>query len=273
MSLTNDIVAAYSRLPQVEAVVLAGSQTSGTADQDSDIDLYVYSRAEIPLSVRGNIARAGAEYAEVDNRFWEPGDEWIDAGTGIHMDVMFRPVEWIEEQLERVLRRHEARVGYSTCFWYNVLSSQILYDRNGWFRALQEAAHQPYPESLRRAIIAKNHPILRRNISSYLHQLERAVARSDLVSINHRVAALLASYFDILFAVNRMPHPGEKRLVEIASEKCAKVPAAMREQVRELIRAVSQGGQGVIERASILIDGLDDLLSAEGLDPAQVGQG
>jgi hypothetical protein len=148
--------------------------------------------------------------------------------------------------------------------------SQILYDRNGWFRALQEAVHQPYPETLRRAIIAKNHPILRRNISSYLHQLEQAVARSDLVSINHRVAALLASYFDILFAVNRMPHPGEKRLVEIASEKCAKVPAAMSEQVRELLRAVSQGDQRVIERASILIDGLDDLLSAEGLDPPRL---
>lgn len=273
LSLTNDIVTGYSSLPQVEAVVLAGSQTSGTADQDSDIDLYVYLRAEIPVRVRASIAMAGAQYAEVDNRFWEPGDEWVDADTGIHVDVMFRSIEWIEEQLERVLRRHEAFVGYSTCFWYNVLSSEILYDRTGWFRALQEAANQPYPESLRRAIIAKNHPILRRSISSYLHQLERAVAHDDLVSINHRVAALLASYFDILFAVNRMPHPGEKRLVEIASEKCAKVPTAMSEQVSELIHAVSQGDQGVIEKASILIDGLDDLLSAEGLDPAGVGQG
>jgi hypothetical protein len=272
LSLTDEIVAAYSRLPQVEAVVLAGSQTSGTADQDSDIDLYVYSRAEIPVSVRASIAMAAAEYAEVDNRFWEPGDEWVDADTGIHVEVMFRSVEWIEEQIERVLRRHEACVGYSTCFWYNVLSSQILYDRNGWFRALQETANQPYPENLRRAIIAKNYPILRRSVSSYLHQLERAVARGDWVSINHRVAALLASYFDILFAVNRMPHPGEKRLVEIASEKCAKAPAAMSEQVNELIRAVAQGDQRVIEKAFVLINGLDDLLSAEGLDPAEVGQ-
>jgi hypothetical protein len=40
------------------------------------------------------------------------------------------------------------------------------------------------------------------------------------VSINHRVAAWLASYFDIIFAVNDRFHPGEKRLVS----RMAKLP-------------------------------------------------
>lgn len=271
MSLANDIAARYGRLSQVEAVALGGSQALDAADPCSDIDLYVYVRAEIPLRVRADIATAGAEYAEVDNRFWEPGDEWIDAETGIHVDVMFRTVEWIEEQLDRVLRRYEASVGYSTCLWHNVLTSQALYDPSGWFQTLQQAASQTYPEGLRRAIIAKNHPILGRNISSYVAQLERAVARRDLVSINHRVAALLASYFDILFAVNRMPHPGEKRLIEILSSQGAKVPAGMYEQVSALIRGVARGDQAVVESAEALIEGLDDLLRGEGFDPAQIG--
>ena len=260
--LANAITGRYSRLPQVEAVAWAGSQASGTADQGSDIDLYVYLRAEIPVGVRESIATARAEYAEVDNQFWEPGDEWIDAETGIHVDVMFRTVEWIEEQLDRVLRRHEASVGYSTCLWHNVVSSQVLYDREGWFQRLQQDAKQPYPEKLRRAIVAKNHPILRRTASSYRYQLERAVARGDWVNVNHRVAALLASYFDILFAVNRMPHPGEKRLVEIALEQCEKVPEGMAQQIGELIRSVSHPKR-VVEKAEALIEGLDDLLSME----------
>ena len=176
-------------------------------------------------------------------------------------------------ELDRVLQQHEASVGYSTCLWHNVLASQVLYDRNGWFHGLQQAAKQPYPEGLRSAIIAKNYPILNRNMSSYLHQLERAVARGDLISVNHRVAALLASYFDILFAVNRLPHPGEKRLAEIASAQCAKLPEGMSQQVQELIHAVSEEGQGVITKASALISSLDHLLEAEGLDPAGVGKG
>ena len=264
--LARSIAGRYGRLPQVEAVALAGSQVSGTADRTSDVDLYVYHRAYIPVTVRASIATSGAEYAEVDNRFWEPGDEWIDAGTGIHVDVMFRAVEWIEGQLDRVLRRHEASVGYSTCLWHNVLSSQVLYDRGGWFQALQRDANRPYPEGLVRAIVARNHPILRRAASSYRYQLERAVARGDVVSVNHRVAALLASYFDVLFAINRLPHPGEKRLVQIALQQCAQVPEGMDRQVRELIGAVSRGGQGVVESADALIEGLDSLLRAEDAD-------
>ncbi len=266
MLFANAIAARYGQLPQVKAVALGGSLASGTADQGSDIDLYVYLREEVPVSVRAGIATARAEYAEVDNQFWEPGDEWIDAETGIHVDVMFRTVEWIEEQLDRVLRRHEASVGYSTCLWYNVVSSRVLYDRGGWFQALQKEAKQPYPEELRQAIVAKNYPILWRSASSYRYQLERAVARSDLVSVNHRVAALLASYFDILFAVNRMPHPGEKRLVEIAVEQCEKLPNGMVRQVSELIGAVSRGDERVVEKAKALVEGLDGLLSAEGFD-------
>ena len=264
--LADAIAGRYGRLPQVEAVALAGSQASGTADRGSDLDLYVYTRAEIPVDVRTSIATARAEVAEVDNRFWEPGDEWIDAQTGIHVDVMFRTVEWIEDQLDRVLRRYEASVGYSTCLWHNVVSSQVLYDRRGWFQTLQQDAKRPYPEQLRRAIVAKNHPILRRSASSYRVQLERAIARDDMVSVNHRVAALLASYFDILFAVNRMPHPGEKRLVEIALEQCDKVPQGMARQVNELIRSVSHGKR-VVEQAEALVEALDDWLSAEGLAP------
>ncbi len=130
--LAQTLAQRYAELPQVEAVALAGSQTAGVADHDSDIDLYVYVNADIP-----------------------------------------------------------------------------------------------HPEELRRAIIAKNYPLPRRNLSSYRHQLERIVARNDWVSGHHRVAALLASYFDILFAVNRLLHPGEKRLAAFAEKNCKLVPVGM----------------------------------------------
>jgi hypothetical protein len=204
---------------------------------------------------------------EINNQFWEPGDEWIETFSDIAVDVIFRTPQWIEDQLERVLVRHEASVGYSTCFWYNVLTSQMLFDRSGWYRALQKRAQQPYPEPLRLAIIGKNFPVLRQTISSFLHQVEKAAARSDLVSLNHRVANLLASYFDVLFAVNQLPHPGEKRLIEIAETRCAKRPAGMTQQIESVLRASATLSHEVVARADLLVEGLEQLLRSEGLWP------
>lgn len=264
-SIAND----YGVLPQVKAVTLAGSVAGGGADEASDIDLYVYADSPIAVSARAAIATARSHQVALDNRFWEEGDEWIESDSGVAVDVTFRSPTWIEDQLHRVLVRHEASTGYSTCFWYNALYSNTLFDRRGWFQQFQHHAQQPYPEPLRQAIIAKNHPILRNLLlSSYMHQLEKAAQRSDLVSINHRVAALLASYFDILFAVNRLLHPGEKRLIEFAEAQCEKLPNEMRQQVERVLSATGTGDQQLLGQINVLINNLDELLLAEKLIPA-----
>jgi len=265
LALAQRVADRFAELPQVEAVTLAGSQTTGRAQPGSDIDLYVYQNDEISLPVRSVII-GDASALELDNRFWEAGDEWVDQETGIHVDLMYRSPAWIEEQLDRTLRQHEAWVGYTTCFWYNAITSEILFDSRGWFSDLQRWADQPYPEPLRQAIVAKNHPILRRNLSSYHYQIERAAGRRDFVSLNHRVAALLSSYFDILFAVNRLLHPGEKRMLAIALEQCEIQPNGMAEQVPALLNASVEPGDRVVEQVDALVDGLDSLLLSEGFE-------
>jgi predicted nucleotidyltransferase len=248
----------FASLLQVEAVALAGSRTSEFPDGDSDVDLYVYVSQDIPLELRTEIA-AGPWRAEIGNTTWEPGDEWVDAESGVRVDVMYRHVKWIEEQLDRVLVQHQASVGYSTCFWYNVLHSQELFDRAGWFGELQARARTPYPPELRRAIVAKNYRLLRSAQSSYLRQIELAVKRNDPVSVNHRVAALLASYFDVLFAVNELPHPGEKRLLRHAAQ-CGRQPTEMEKQLAEVLEAAGCPDSNLVARTNALVDGLDQLL-------------
>ena len=260
-ALADEIASRFAGIREVEAVVLAGSLMSQFADDQSDLDLYVYASEIVPPSPRAEIARH-ARRAEIGNSFWEPGDEWIDSATGVRVDAMFRTTPWIEDQLERVLKRHEASVGYSTCFWYNVRNSCALFDRAGWFKALQQRANQLYPLKLKQAIVAKNYPILRTNMSSYLHQLELALQRKDAISVNHRAAAVLASYFDIVFAVNEQPHPGEKRLLEFAKALCPSLPTGMTERVEALLSSLPD--DRVIERANAMLDGLDDLLCATG---------
>ena len=60
--------------------------------------------------------------------------------------------------------------------------------------------------------------------ASYYEQIEKALKRTDIVSVNHRISAFLASYFDIIFAINKLLHPGEKRLIKFAEENCKILP-------------------------------------------------
>jgi len=254
-----EIASLYREHSQVEAVALGGSLASHAADGRSDIDLYVYLTEALHPESRLAIASPRATRVEVGNEFWEPGDEWIEQGTGVHVDVIYRLIGWAQDQLERVLRRHEASVGYSTCIWHNLRSARVLFDRTGWLGDLQQAAGAPYPDELVAAILAKNYPILRASASSYRAQIQSAISREDPVSVNHRVAAVLASYFDILFAVNRALHPGEKRLLGHAARLCPRRPTRMTEQVRAVLREAATG-EDLLPALDELIDGLDLLL-------------
>ena len=134
--------------------------------------------------------------------------------------------------------------------------------------AISRRRQRPYPQPLRRAIIAKNHPILRQTLSSYLAQIERALRRGDSVSVQHRVTPLLASYFDVLFAVNELPHPGEKRLLHVATTCCAKTPPDMETHINALLETAARPATlAVVEHIHLLLDSLDSFLATEDLLP------
>ena len=261
------IVERLSVLPQVRALALAGSQSTTRADVCSDFDIYVFIDAAVPVALRAELAREFAERMEIDNQFFGAGDEWIEAATGTKVDLIYFDVPWFEEQLERVLVRHQPSVGYSTAFWHTARHAQPLYDRDGWLGRLKMLAAQPYPEPLRHAIVAHNHPILRDTLSSLVYQIESALARDDMISVQHRTTALLVSYFDILFAVNRLPHPGEKRQVQWLTTRGAQLPREMDQHLDALlaVRPAQENGPLLIERIHALLDRLDELLVAEQL--------
>lgn len=254
-------------LPQVRALALAGSQSTTRADVRSDFDVYVFIDGAVPVALRTELAREFAEHMEIDNQFFGAGDEWIEAATGTKVDLIYFDVRWFEDQVERVLVRHQPSVGYSTAFWHTARHAQPLNDRDGWLGRLKTLAAQPYPEPLRRAIVAHNHPILRDTLSSLVYQIESALARDDMISVQHRTTALLVSYFDILFAVNRLPHPGEKRQVQWLTTRGTQLPTEMEQQIDALlaVRPVQENGPLIMERIQALLDRLDGLLVAEQL--------
>ena len=185
--------------------------------------------------------------------------------TGIEVDIIYWDKSWIEEQLQRLLVSHQASMGYSTCFWQTVLDSQILFDRKGWFALLQNKYNVVYPEQLQQAIIAKNYPVLRDVIPSYYVQIKKAIDRRDLISMNHRLAALFASYFDVLYAINKVMNPGEKKVLGYVLEKCAKAPANLQEKMDNILQSAATGDKILLNQLDQLLDGSNELLAADKL--------
>lgn len=170
---------------------------------------------------------------EIDNQFWETEDDCI-LKNGIDIDILYRNPEDFSTTLSSVVEHHCAWNGYTTCMWHNLLGCRILFDRNGHLQAMKDRFSVPYPEELRQNIISKNRRLLHGNLPSYDKQICKALLRGDLPSINHRTSAFLESYFDIIFALNRMTHPGEKRMMTYAKEHAKILPSYFEENLQTL---------------------------------------
>lgn len=221
------------RLSQVEAIALGGSRATGRNDETSDYDVYVYLVDAIPADERERILKKYCGYMEIGNAFWELEDD-VTLLNGIDMDIIYRNLDDFDKMVGSVVLEGNAWNGYTTCMWHNLITSSIVFDRNGKLSALQEKYRVPYPETLKKNIIANNMNLLSGMLPSFDMQIRKAESRGDRVSVNHRVAEFLASYFDVIFALNEMTHPGEKRMQSICSKECRILPERFDENMNRL---------------------------------------
>ena len=227
-------------LPQVEAIALGGSRATGRQDETSDYDVYVYITAPIPEEDRRKILTQYCKYMEIGNSFWELEDD-VTLNNGIDMDIIYRNLADFEQTVTSVVMDCNPWNGYTTCMWHNLITSKIVLDKSGKLSNLQEKFRIPYPRKLKENIISNNMKLLSGMLPSFDTQIKKAENRGDLVSVNHRVTEFLASYFDILFALNEMTHPGEKRMQSICSAECRLLPRNFDENLNKLFEGMFRG--------------------------------
>lgn len=255
----------FAKLKDVEGILLAGSRAVKADDNFSDYDVYIYVNKAIEVSVRKKITDKYCDYMELDNRFWETEDDGILKDSSIQVEIIYRDLKWINDSLNRTIIKCEANVGYTTCFWANIKNSILLYDRNGKLSKLKSKCNVKYPLKLKKNIIKKNYPLLKMQMPAYYNQIEKALKRDDFISVNHRTGALLASYFDIIFAINETLHPGEKKLLKIIKEKGLKVPKDMEINVNNILKSSADSDFKILQEIDALVYNLDVLLKEEGL--------
>lgn len=228
--------------PQVVAIAIAGSRAIGNGDSKSDYDVYIYCNNEddLPEDIRNDIYSKYCSEIEVGNKYFEYEDNVV-LNCGVPADIIFRSLDMIKNIQKYVVDDCGAMLGYTTAFWHTLKISCIYYDKTGEFTEIQKKYDIPYPEQLRKNIITKNMKMLNGVLPSYDKQIKKAVQRNDIVSICHRTTAYIESYFDVIFALNRMTHPGEKRLVDICKNKCSLLPKNFESNITRLYQNMYTG--------------------------------
>lgn len=220
-------------LPQVEAIALGGSRAGKVFDEKSDYDVYLYCKGEISEAVRAEILSRYCSVTEIGNHFWEYEDN-CTLNNGIDIDILYRDLDSFAQDVASVVEQFQARNGYTTCMWHNLKNCKTVYDREARLEALKRRFDVAYPDALRRNIIARNRKLLYAAMPAYKGQISKAVKRKDIVSIGHRTAAFMESYFDILFALNSQTHPGEKRLLQLCRQNCSILPEQFEDNINRL---------------------------------------
>ena len=154
------------------------------------------------------------------------------------------------------MEKHHAGNGYTTCFWHNLKNSKILYDPYKEYYRIQQRFGVPFPKELKENIISKNFRLLTGNLPSYDKQILKAFNRGDFVSVNHRIAAFIESYFDIIFAINELTHPGEKRMTSYAKEHAKILPKQFEESLNMLLYSVGS----VEKNLKNIIENLEEII-------------
>lgn len=223
----------YCSLQEVTAVGIGGSSSGNLTDSLSDIDYYLFVEQAPDLNWRKKLVQRMADKYEVGEQYFGDGDEYFAKDINTELDVMFFSRSWFEDNIRSVWQKFQASNGYTTCFAYTMSKLLTLRDDKGWIREMKEILATSYPAELQENIIRRNISLIcDKPFSSYYDQIKVALERNDHVSINHRSAALLASYFDVLFARNQLLHPGEKRLIQFAENNCKILPEDFAEDVK-----------------------------------------
>ena len=257
--MVNQLFEELSAIEQIEAIALGGSRAGENYDEKSDYDVYLYITAPVPEELRRNILQKYCQYMEIGNHYWEYEDNCV-LKNGVDIDILYRDLDSFCVDVADVVEKCHPRNGYTTCMWHNLLTCKIICDKNGRLQAAKDRFSVPYPDQLQKNIIGRNVNLLYAAMPAYSAQIEKAARRNDRVSVVHRTAAFMESYFDVIFALNKLTHPGEKRLVQLCRQRCAVLPENFEENLDRLFDDMLNNTERICDDLAAIIENIKKLL-------------
>jgi hypothetical protein len=242
--LVRDLMPLLRRLCAGEyGIAVGGSRVKGIGDDQSDVDIYLFMAETFPADQRRAWTEAAlGPAAQVVS--WDRAAPFVEGGTdfsygGHKVETWLRGVRAVEATLAACQAGQIRRdcIAWTVMGFYNyvVLSDihgmQVVEDPYG-ILARWKAQIATYPRPLREAIVGR-----------YLHEAQfwpenfhylSAVERADIIYTAGIVQQVLYALIQVLFALNEVYFPGEKKLA-VTLEKLKVKPPAFARRVQELM--------------------------------------
>lgn len=254
------VVEVIGTLRGVIAVALGGSTAARVADVQSDLDLYVYWTE--PLATAAERAARLAAVADpgslrVGLTSWGFVEDHLAVG-GRPTELIYPHWDGVRGEVERAYDVGLVGPGFTTAVLYTIAHGRPLHDPSGALGVVRDRLNRAFPEATRAALLRRGTPLL----GFHLARLRQAQGRGDLLFVQQLRATLQLLYFDVLFALNRVYHPGEKRLLEHA-RRCPLRPVEGEAHWRSAARR-SADDPALATDLAALVRELSDLVRAHG---------
>ena len=182
--------------------------------REEDLDDVVYDEKDAPPDAAERAATfahiADADIKKLGVDFWGLEDHLVVGGRLVELIY----VDWrgLLADVERAYATGLVGEAFVTAQFAYLAGGVPLADPSGALAHLRERL-STYPAATRRTVTERATAVL----PIYFGQLRTAVARGDLLYVQHRRYTLQEVWFNLLFALSDTYHPGEKRLLAHAA--------------------------------------------------------
>jgi len=260
------------------AIALGGSYAKGTADDDADVDLYLFAHGVLAGDRRRRIACAFSSQIE-SIRSWGDDALFTNAGTdfrfrGHNVECWLRDIGHIERSIaecqEGVVKREF--VTWTTTGFYNhccLSDVAVMVPLDDPFDIIARWKSQvaTYPPRLRQAIV-DHHLAAAEFWPENFHYLS-AIERQDVIYATGIVQQVVHNLVQVLFALNEVYFPGDKQL-DVAMAHLPRQPAKLCERIHGLLfpgtPATAEVLRGQREALRSLLGDVRDMAAGTGTD-------
>jgi hypothetical protein len=243
-------------------IAIGGSYAKGSGDSLSDVDLYLFANEVLPAARRAErvVAELGAQarpeswggdapFVQGGTDFWYAGQRvecWLRSTREV--DRTLRACVGGEVRREYVVWTVMGFLSYTALA--DVHSMKVVDDPHGMLTRWK-AAVATYPEALRQSILDRFVPEAAFWPENFHYRT--AVQRADVIYTSAIVQQVLQALIQVVFALNRVYFPGEKRLAH-AMETLPVQPSGFACRVLELLSPAAVDVEGLETQRRALAD-------------------